>query len=227
MSGKARVKLVAFDMDGVLVECRSSWRYLHMHFGSLSEVEESRDAYLYETGELSYEDWMIRDIQAMLKARGGTIYRWEIEEAFRRVKIRDGIPQLVKYLMDSGVVIAIISGGIDILARRVARELGIPESNVFANGLVFDGEGRLLPRGTKVVEPLKKDEILRKLSLEFGVNLSEVMYVGDSPWDVSAFRIAGYPVLFLVDPNDEVEGVGKVIIVRSVNELFELIRKLT
>lgn len=52
-----------------------------------------------------------------------------------------GIHALVESLHRRKVEVYLVSGGFDILIRPVARQLGIPESNIFANRLLFNSKG--------------------------------------------------------------------------------------
>lgn len=190
-------KLVAFDLDGVLVQEKSSWGYLHRVFGTHELVDKSNYARLFESGSITYSEWMRLDLETIIRARGSVSCR-EVAEAFERVRITDGALEVVDYLRRRGVKMAIVSAGIESLAVRVARALGIDE--VYANGLLCDEDGRLLPQGIEVVNPLKKGEVIARIARRHSVSLTETMYVGDSEWDCSAFEVVGIPVVLSSSP---------------------------
>jgi len=194
MQGCGKVGVLAFDLDGVLVKCRSSWRYLHLRFGSITIVESRDDARAFLEGRISYEEWMRRDLEAIIESAGRRLSREEIVNVFRDSELEEGAEEVVNYAKALGIELAIVSGGIDILANMVARRLGI--RYVMANKLVFDNNDLLIPRGIEIVNPLRKDEALLKISRETGIPLNRFIYVGDTSWDVSAFRVVGYPVLY-------------------------------
>lgn len=208
-------------MDGVLTKWRSSWRALHEYFGSLSLVSESNDAEKFLRGEITYEEWMRRDLEAIIKAFGRPPTKEEIIKAFSRYELIEGAKDLVNFLKGRGVYTLIVSGGIDLLAEIVRRELGIDAA--FANRLVFDEKGYLIPKGVEVVNPLKKGEFLKKLSRQLRIPLSEFMYVGDSEWDFEALNAVGYPILLNygeVKPPAE----SRYLL---VNTLYEIMKFLT
>ncbi len=216
-----RIRAAAFDMDGVLTKWRSSWRALHEYFGSLSLVSESNDAEKFLRGEITYEEWMRRDLEAIIKAFGRPPTKEEIIKAFSRYELIEGAKDLVNFLKGRGVYTLIVSGGIDLLAEIVRRELGIDAA--FANRLVFDEKGYLIPKGVEVVNPLKKGEFLEKLSRQLRIPLSEFMYVGDSEWDFEALNAVGYPILLNygeVKPPAE----SRYLL---VNTLYEIMKFLT
>jgi len=187
-----RVRLAVFDLDGVLVEEKSSWGYLHSVLGSKRVVEERGYSKLFEEGLITYSQWMELDLRAMIEVRGA-VYCRELKEAAGRVKVARGARELVELLRGRGVPVAIVSAGVDFVASRVAEELGVGE--VYVNKLLCDSEGRLLPVGVEVVNPFRKGELVRALAGRYGVDLAETMYVGDSVWDCDAFRVVGVPVV--------------------------------
>jgi len=216
-----RVRLAVFDLDGVLVEERSSWGYLHSVLGSKRVVEGRGYSKLFETGLITYSQWMELDLRAMIETRG-VVYCRELVEAARRVRIARGAGELVELLKRRGVPVAIVSAGVDLIASRVAEELGVDE--VYVNRLLCDGEGRLLPVGVEVVNPFRKGEVVRALAGKYGVDLAETMYVGDSEWDCGALTVVGVPVVV----GDRSVSCGgqlreKLIYVDSLLELYEKI----
>ncbi|MCX8186211.1 MAG: HAD-IB family phosphatase [Sulfolobales archaeon] len=212
------LKVVVFDLDGVLVPFRSSWEFLHRYFGVDDEGIRNENVELFYSGLISYYEWMRRDL-TLLTSRG-CITRDDVLKAFRAVELVPGGRELCSYLISRGFELAIVSGGIDLLALEVGYTLGI--KRVYANKLLFNEYGCLLPYGVEVVNPLKKEVVLSKMSSELGVPLSEFMYVGDTLWDVSAFKAVGYPVIYNCrECEDVLDECGKEYLV--INELLEII----
>lgn len=203
-----------------MTKWRSSWRVLHEYFGSLSLVNESNDAERFLRGEITYEEWMRRDLEAIIKALGRPPTKEEITKVFSRYELVEGAKDLMSFLKKRGVYTIIVSGGIDLLAEMVSRELGIDA--VFANKLVFDERGLLVPKGIEIVNPLRKGELLNRLSRQVGVPLSEFMYVGDTEWDFEAFNTVGYPVFLSYG---EVKSLTESRYI-TVNTLYEIIEFL-
>ena len=184
------MRIVLFDMDGVLVRIRSSWEYLHQYFGVLREAREIMRK--FEEGEISYLEWMEEDTSLWIRARG-RVHITELIRALEKVPIDEDAPLVARELHRRGVMIGIVSGGIDLLARRVAREIG---ADVWmANKLLFDKRGYLVPGGAPLVGVDKRRAVARILG-EYGVRPEEAMFVGDSKWDASAMRVVGYPVAY-------------------------------
>jgi phosphoserine phosphatase len=83
----------------------------------------------------------------------------------------------------------------NILASRVARELSI--RNAYSNIPIFDEKEAIIPGGIPVVEPLKKDRVVRRIMRILGVDQKDTIYVGDSIWYLTAFKEVNIPILFL------------------------------
>lgn len=205
-------RLVAFDMDGTLLEGENSWMLLHRRFNTVSLAEESHR--LYVEGKISYEEFMRRDFQHWPKP----LHRSVLEEALSLARLRPEAPYVVGKLRERGIKVAIITAALDILADKVARRLGIEV--VRANGIGFDErgyfDGRLFPR----VEPLKKHEVLEEVAKTLSVPLDRTVAVGDSLQDSSFLKAAG---LGLVIRDCE---LAKRLVLPCIGNLSEIFRYL-
>src|SRR5687767_6183668 len=134
------IRLVCFDLDGVLIEAKSSWVAVHEAFGVRNE--ESLRSFLH--GEISEEEFIRRDV-ALWKAKKPNVTVDDVEEILKNVVLHPGAKETVDRLHDAGVKTAIVSGGIALAAHRVARSLGIPL--VAANELLFSPDRTLTGHG--------------------------------------------------------------------------------
>ncbi len=212
------LKVVVFDLDGVLVPFRSSWEFLHRYFGVADDALRNVNVELFYNGLISYEEWMRRDLTLLSSKR--CITRDEVFEAFRSVGLSHGAKELCEYLLSNNVELAIVSGGIDILAQLVGNALSV--RRVYSNKLVFNELGCLEPYGVEVVNPLRKDVVLKAISSELGIPLNNFMYVGDTIWDLCALRVVGYPVVINCEEClDMLNELGRDYLV--VDDLYDLI----
>lgn len=202
--GKRAKFLVVFDCDGVLTENHSSWVMLHEHFGSRDNAYFAK---LYERGLISYLDWMKIDVALMIHAKGRPIKKGEVEEALRLVKVRDSAREVIRELTEGGVDIAVVSSGVDILVRRVCDELGIGEC--YYNELIYEGD-ELIPGGIARVPLGEKWVVIKEVAEGKGYGLDDVVYVGDSKWDIEVFKRVGVPVA--VEPCGEACAHAKYVI---------------
>src|ERR1051326_1756061 len=178
------VELVCFDMDGVLIDVGSSWVMVHKHFG----VQNEASLRSYLNGEFDDREFIRRDAALWLRLKP-KIRREDFEHIFRTPPFMPGVQRTVETLRAEGVELAIVSGGVDVMAENVARRLGI--GRVAANGFVYDADGHITGEGV-VRTPLNdKSAPIRRFAQELGILLERVLAVGNSLPDVSMFEAAG------------------------------------
>ena len=193
------LKLVAFDMDGTLVDVSSSWGAVHQHFG----LSNAKALEQFLNDEIDDEEFVRADVR-LWKTRRPEITIEEVEEILDRVPLMPGASELLKGLRERGVRTAIISGGIDLLARRIGRELGM--EYVLANGIRTSADGRLTDEGIIRVPIKRKGEALRSVQRNLGVGTQETASVGNSEIDIAMFRESRVGLAFR--PEDEATAPG-------------------
>lgn len=188
------VELVCFDMDGVLIDVGSSWVMVHKHFGVQNEA--SLRAYL--NGEFDDQEFIKRDAALWLRLKP-KIRRDDFEAIFRVPPFMAGVERTIATLKAEGVEVAIVSGGVDVMAENVARRLGIPR--VAANGFVYDADGHITGEGV-VRTPLNdKAAPVVRFAKDLGIPLERTLTVGNSLPDVAMFEVAGRSIAF--HPEDD------------------------
>lgn len=197
-----RYKLVAFDMDGTLVKEESCWWLIHRCFGTEKQARENLET--WARGEIDYPEFMRRDIRLWQPVP----HISQIERLLSGIELAPNAPEVITGIHRMGGEVVIITGGLDLLANRVARELGI--EHVLANGLEVDERGYLTGEGIFVVDPLRKHEALEKLTKLMGLSLNQCVAVGDSKWDTSFLKHAGLGVA--IGPDAELAKVADVVI---------------
>jgi phosphoserine phosphatase len=188
------IRLVAFDMDGTLVDVHSSWAAVHDYFGE----SNSDSVRLFMEDQIDDQEFLRRDIALWWKHKP-QITVGDLEAILDRVPLMPGAHALFRGLHERRIVTAIVSGGIDLLAKRIGRELGIPY--VLANGFRVDAGGRLTGQGIIRVPIKAKEEVLRSIQEQLHVTPEETASVGNSDIDVGLFRRSRIGVAFL--PEDD------------------------
>jgi phosphoserine phosphatase len=191
---KGKIKMVIFDMDGVIANTISSWKYIHDYFGSSNE--RSVDAYL--KGNIDDTEFIKRDV-ALWRDNGNLVTRKKLVEILSNVKLMRGAERCIKDLKENGVKTAIISAGLDILAERIAAELDI--DYFYANGIKTDKMGRLNGEGIIGVRLMYKDHTVIKLSKKVGIPLEMIAAVGNSCFDIPMLEICGLGIAFNPEDN--------------------------
>lgn len=116
----------------------------------------------------------------------------QVEEILSNFKLAPNALKVVSKLREKGYLVAIVTGGLDILAKKVAARLKI--EHILANGLEADERGYLTGEGVFRVEPRYKHEVLEKLVDELGIRMDECVGVGDSKYDINLLKHAGLGV---------------------------------
>jgi phosphoserine phosphatase len=89
---------------------------------------------------------------------------------------------------------AIVSAGLDLLAEKVARDLGI--DYVFANSVTIDDNGRLNGDGVLHVELTHKEKNVRALAEKLSIPFEACAAVGNSCFDIPMFEACGMGIAF-------------------------------
>ncbi|HEV2317634.1 MAG TPA: HAD-IB family phosphatase [Thermoplasmata archaeon] len=204
-------KLVAFDMDGTLVDVMSSWAEVHRHFGESNS--EALDLFVHD--RIDDMEFIRRDIALWWK-HDRELTSAAVDEILAQVPLMPGAAELFEALHRKGVATAIVSGGIDLLAHRVARKLDIP--HVYANGFQVDDRGRLTGEGIVRVPIKHKGRTLRALQHELGIPKHETASVGNSDIDVQLFRESKTGIAFLPADDTVREHATRVVAAHDLSE---------
>jgi phosphoserine phosphatase len=204
-SNGRRFDLVAFDMDGVLVDYLSSWTWVHDRFGVSNE--ESVISFL--DGEIDDLEFMRRDIALWLRHRPD-LRLPDVETELTKLPINPGIGATVDALRERGTRTVIISGGLDLIADRLAREFGFDAH--WSNGLEVRPDGRLTGEGVLRVELCNKRKALQEAQERFRVPQERTAAVGNSSIDLSLFQGSSLGIAF--NPIDEEVARGAHHVVR-------------
>jgi phosphoserine phosphatase len=146
----------------------------------------------------------------------------DLTRILSEVPLMPGARELMDRLRRPGITTAIVSGGIDILAERVQRELGMDLA--LANGFETDAEG-VLVRGIIRVPVKRKEETLRALQARLGVTPAETASVGNSEIDVGLFRASRVGVAFNAQDDTVLSGANAIVVgkdLRNVLQAFDL-----
>jgi len=188
-----KLKLVVFDMDGVLTDIYSSWKYIHDYFNTSNEnsVQE------YLKGKIDDMEFIRRDA-SLWKENGKHVSKEKLEKILSKVPIMNGAKKCIYSLNKNNVKTAIISAGLDILANRVGKELNI--DYIVSNGVKTDQYGYINGQGILGVKLIHKDEAVKKLMKQINLSSKNIAAVGNSCFDISMFETAGLAIAF--NPND-------------------------
>jgi phosphoserine phosphatase len=186
------LRLAVFDLDGTLKQARDPYVYLHRRLGTW----EASQAFLERglSGELDYDEWLRRDV-ALWKG----VTRADMEIHFRENPYLPGARQTVRALKEAGVLVAVVSTGVQVQAEQVQVDLGL--DRIFANEVLFE-DGRATGLARACIPERGKGQIVAQMQAELGVQPSECLAVGDSTPDIDMFALVRVGVA--VDPVSDV-----------------------
>lgn len=212
----SKIKLVFFDMDGVLLDTVSSWRFIHEYFGTTNE----RSIMEYLRGDINYLEFIRRDV-SLWKTNGRSVKKKTIEKILYSIPFIDGIHECFLFLNENKIKTAIVSAGLDILANKIAREIGVDYT--CANGIKADSDGYLTGEGLLHVELIHKDKNVNALAKKLQVPLNACAAVGNSCFDIPMLEICGLGIAF--NPEDPcIKNCADIVV--EGKDLRKLIHKL-
>ncbi|MBR9675442.1 HAD-IB family phosphatase, partial [Candidatus Woesearchaeota archaeon] len=122
------VRLVCFDMDGVIFESINFWMEVHKKLGT------------YEEGVSLTKEFLKTDYQRLVDEVVGRLWKGKNADAYYELvnttKYVKGVGEVFKTLKEEGYLTAIISAGSLDLAKRAQNNLGI--DYIYANELIIE-----------------------------------------------------------------------------------------
>lgn len=183
-------RLVAFDMDSTLIEAEVIDE-LAKAAGVGDQVIAITEAAM--RGELDFSESFQARV-ALLKGLDSSA----LARIAKDLKITEGAEHLIATLRTLGYKTAILSGGFTYFAEYLQQKLGI--DYIYANELdIVDGAVSGVVKGT-IVDGARKAQLLRDLADEQGIDLQQVIAVGDGANDLPMLSIAGLGIAFRAKP---------------------------
>ena len=183
-------RLVVFDMDSTLIEAE-----VIDELAKLAGVGDQVSAITERAmrGEIDFCE-SFRTRVALLKGLDESA----LESVAEQLKITEGAEHLISTLRTLGYKTAILSGGFNYFARYLQARLGI--DYIHANEL-DTAEGRVTGEiKGPIVDGARKAQLLQQLADEQGIDLQQVIAVGDGANDLPMLSIAGLGIAFRAKP---------------------------
>ena len=189
-SSSAQEKLCFFDMDATLV-AQESIVELARSAGKEDEVEAiTRQAMAGRT-----------DFRAALEKRLEILRGLSescLADVGRRITKNPGIDAFAKWAGSKGIRSFIVSGGFLEFAQPLADGLGF--EGAFAHRLIFE-HGKFTGRVSgEVVDSAGKERIVRREAARLGIELADVVAIGDGANDLAMMKACGLAVGYQPKP---------------------------
>ena len=183
-------RLIAFDMDSTLIQTEVIDE-LAAAAGVEAEVAAITERAM--AGEMDFKE-SLRERLALLKGLDVNV----MENIAKNLPLTDGVERLFKTLHDLGFKIAILSGGFTYFGDYLGKKLGA--DYVYCNTLaVKDGKVTGEVQG-EVVDGERKAFLLKKIAEEEGIDMRQVIAVGDGANDLPMLSMAGLGIAFRAKP---------------------------
>ncbi len=208
-----KYNVVVFDMDGTLIK-ESCWELIHRYFNlDWERTKKIIEKYYYR--KISFSKLLMEGKKIWGQNKFPHIT--QIEKALSTYTLMKNAKKAITKLKDKNYLVILITYGLDILAKKVAKDLGI--EHIYANELELDEEGYPTGKQKIHVRAGKKMEILKKISKKIHIPLSKFIVVGDSKYDLEMFNKVGFRIA--LNPKDrEIEKEADVVI--KTNDLLEV-----
>lgn len=189
----SQIKLVVFDMDGTIIEPRSSWAMIHEHFGT----DNTEMLQLYIEHKISDKEFVKADIQLWNAKSDVPVNEAYINSILDKAKPREGAEELIHSLHEAKIKTIILSGGIQYLANKWAKKWNMDDA--LANDLIDDEKGNL----TAIINSSghNKGPVMEKMIQKYNYEKNEIAAIGDTVVDIPTFERAGLSVA--VNTDDE------------------------
>ncbi len=205
---KRKYKLVAFDVDGTLIQgITSIWQTIHDYVGTSKDFRKKQWDN-YHNGTISYAKWAQMDINYWKKL--GVRIK-DMIKSFSKVKLMNGAKKTIQELRKRKITLAIISGSFNIALEKV-----IPNSNkIFKYQLLskiyFNKNGTIKSFVATPYDYEHKLTGLKQICKKEGISLKEAVFIGDNTNDVHIAKEAGLSIAFC--PNSkEIEKASDIVI---------------
>lgn len=198
-------RLVVFDMDSTLI----TQEVIDLLAATIADPPDlaARVADITHRamlGELQFES-AFRERVALLRGLPESIFA-ELRSA---LDITPGVRPLIRALKRLGVRTAVLSGGFQPLTAWLASELGIDHAH--ANEVVIDDAGRLTGEVSGIIVGReRKAELLAQIAKDEGIDLGQVVAVGDGANDLKMMATAGLGVAWNAKPRVQMEAGARL-----------------
>lgn len=180
------LKLVLFDMDGVIFEGKNFWLELHQRMGT------EKQAWQLWQGLATRDYLRLSELTArkLWQGRSAQIFLEMIEQR----RLVTGIESVFNFLNQHGIATAVVSSGPYQLAERAKQLFSITE--IFANKLDIDESGCFSGSVEVQVIDNAKHEVGKTLQAKYGATPETTAMIGDSNSDVTLAQLAKLAIAY-------------------------------
>jgi len=175
----SNLRAAFFDLDGTLKLHRDPYLFIHQRLGWGEKTQQF--AAMYGLGQIDSDEWIRRDVALW---RG--LHRDFLTDLVRQIPYTPGAKDAIEELKRRGVLIAVVSTGLQIHANLIKADLQLDYA--IANEVVFDGD---IATGEVIIHVHEADKasIVRDLMEKKDISRDECLAIGDGEADVGMFAM--------------------------------------
>jgi len=178
-------KLIAFDLDGTLIDGKGTWMEMHKLLNT--EKFSIENEKLFYANKISYNEWIKRDVNLW-----NGVDAKAIQKLKERISLMKGI-EVINHL-DGNYNLAIISGGLKDVAQDINKKFKNKFKYCYANELIIkDGK---ISGIRQEVNFENKGELLKSIAEKENIPLKNCVAIGDFLNDIPMFKVAGLSIAF-------------------------------
>jgi phosphoserine phosphatase len=166
-------------------------------------------------------EFIRRDV-SLWKTNGESVKKTTIQKILYSIPFIKGVNECISFLKKHEVQTAIVSAGLDLLAEKVALDIGIDFS--FANEVKVGTDGRLTGEGVLHVELMHKDRNVKSLAEKLHLPLDACAAVGNSCFDIPMIEICGLGIAFNPEDACVIKHADVVIEGKDLSRLIPIIK---
>ncbi len=233
---KGKIKLVVFDMDGVIFDVAgyneksqkvtiSNWHAVFDHIGIFHEHTRLKNMFI--KGELSsYMEWTDKACRVLQKHGLTKDKFYKIVDSRPFMK---GAKETFRKLKERKCQTAVITGGFKALADKAQKVLGLDHVIAHCN-FSFSENGEIEGWELTPCDFEGKVKYFNKLISELELNPSECVYVGDGINDIPLLEKVGLGIAFNCSKEDVRKAahvvigekdLREILVVKRLRNLFE------
>jgi len=170
---------VCFDVDSTVCETEG----IDVLARCLNKYEEVANlTRVAMDGKMTFQEALARRLDIMRPTRAG------IDECLTKEKfpLTKGVQNVMATLRARGSQLYLISGGFTVMVEPIAKLLGIPPENIFANHLIFDDQGMYKDFDRKAPTSMSRGKAKVIHHLQRSKKYHRVVMVGDGATDMEA-----------------------------------------
>ncbi len=189
----SKIKLVFFDMDGVIFEAASVWAMLNKSFGPEGHEWDKKGKEMWANGDFkTYIHWAEHDLN-FYKQNGLTMKTFY--DFVHKIPYTKGAEETFTKIREMGLKTVVISGGFKNQANRAIRDLKI--NHVFAACEVFFDEDEKISHWNIMPCDFEgKVDFMRLMIREYKVKPEDCAFIGDGYNDKFLAKEVGVSIAF-------------------------------